>query len=660
MTCKNPLFFGLILTLTLSATTALAAPRKEKKPKVTPAAQQSMDERERAEHALNRLTFGARPGEVDRVLSLGVDQWIAQQMQPEKIDDRALDARLAPYRTLRMSAQEMVRNFPPDQVLKAVADGKLPMPKDAQLKAIYTSGIARLNQKKEAKNARLAENADLLGTNPDDLTAEKREQRQAAREHARSRALDLLEQPATQRVQTLAAMDPDERRGFWRAITGDDRERLTSDMNPEQKELLLSLENPVGVVNNELMQGKLLRATYSERQLLEVMTDFWFNHFNIYLGKGADRYLVTSYERDVIRANALGKFRDLLMATAKSPAMLWYLDNWQSVGPNSKAAGRNKNGKPNQGLNENYAREVMELHTLGVNGGYTQNDVTELARVLTGWTLEEPREGGGFVFREARHEPGDKVVLGRVFHESGQQEGEAALAMLAAHPSTAHFICTKLAQRFVSDTPPEALVERMAHTFLTSDGDIRQVLMTMLHSPEFWQRQYFRAKVKTPLEFTVSALRATGAEMTKVQPISDALNRLGMPLYGAQPPTGYSMKAESWVNSGALLNRLNFALALGNGRLGGIKLDAAKLGDAKLGDAKTSTSAASSDPDLDVQLRLEAALVPGGVSSQTHQTIAQQRNDPAISGRKLDDPPRPINAGAVAGLILGSPEFQRR
>ncbi len=531
-------------------------------------------------------------------------------------------------------------------MLKAVADGKLPMPKDAQLKAMYTSGIARLNQKKEAGERPPCKNADLLGTSPDDLTAEKSEQRQAAREHARSRALDLLEQPAAQRVQTLAAMDPDERRGFWRAITGDDRERLTATWLPSRKSCCSRWRIPSVVVNNELMQGKLLRATYSERQLLEVMTDFWFNHFNIYLGKGADRYLVTSYERDVIRANALGKFRDLLMATAKSPAMLWYLDNWQSVGPNSKAAGRNKNGKPNQGLNENYAREVMELHTLGVNGGYTQNDVTELARVLTGWTLEEPREGGGFVFREARHEPGDKVVLGRVFHENGQQEGEAALAMLAAHPSTAHFICTKLAQRFVSDTPPAALVERMAHTFLSSDGDIRQVLTTMLHSPEFWQRQYFRAKVKTPLEFTVSALRATNADVTKVQPVTDALNRLGMPLYGAQPPTGYSMKAESWVNSGALLNRLNFALALGNGRLGGIKLDAAKLGDARPGDAKTSTSAASSDPDLDVQLRLEAALVPGGVSPQTHQTIAQQRNDPAISGRRLDDPPRPMNAGS--------------
>jgi uncharacterized protein (DUF1800 family) len=474
-----------------------------------------------------------------------------------------------------------------------------------------------------------------------------KERRQGAREHARSRALDLMEQPAASRTQTLAAMDTDERRGFWRALTQEDRERLTVDMTPEQKELLLSLENPVAVVNNELTQGKLLRAAYSERQLLEVMTDFWFNHFNVYLGKGADRYLVTSYERDVIRAHALGKFKDLLLATAKSPAMLWYLDNWQSVGPDSKAAGRNKQGKPNQGLNENYAREVMELHTLGVNGGYTQKDVTELARVLTGWTLEEPREGGGYVFRPARHEPGDKTVLGHVFHEDGEHEGESALLMLAAQPATAHFICTKMAQRFVSDTPPEPLVQAMAKTFFESDGDIKAVLRTMLHAPEFWTVTEYRAKVKTPLEFTVSAIRATGAEITRQQGVVDTLNRMGMPLYGAQPPTGYSMKAESWVNSGALLNRMNFALALGNQRVNGLQADIAKL------------SPATSDSEK-LQSSLEQMLVAGGVTEQTHQTIAKQMNDPLISGRKLDDPPRPVNAGALAGLILGSPEFQRR
>jgi uncharacterized protein (DUF1800 family) len=471
-----------------------------------------------------------------------------------------------------------------------------------------------------------------------------KEKRQAARDHARSRALDLMEMAPESRTQNLAAMDADERRGFWRALSQDDRDKLTSDMTPQQKELLLSLENPVAVVNGELLQGKLLRATYSERQLQEVMTDFWFNHFNVFLGKGAERYLVTAYERDVIRPRALGTFSDLLLATAESPAMLWYLDNWQSVGPNSQAAARARNnGKPSQGLNENYAREVMELHTLGVNGGYTQKDVTELARVLTGWTLGEPRQGGGFVFREPRHEPGDKTVLGRVFHENGQREGEAALEMLAHEPATARFISTKLAQRFVT------------RTFLESEGDIKAVLGTMLGAPEFWDVKEYRAKVKTPLEFTVSALRATGAELTRTQSVNDALNRMGMPLYGAQPPTGYSMRAESWVNSGALLNRMNFALRLGTGKLAGVKMDAAKLaGNGTHAETQAETQAEQ------VQRALEQALLAGAVSAQTHETIAKQLSDPLVTGRKLDDPPKPVNQGAVAGLILGSPEFQRR
>ncbi len=638
---------AVALLLLLSSTSVPVFARKHDKKQSPPSAIQRMDERERAIHALSRLTFGPRPGDVERVLAVGVDKWIEQQLSPAKIDDSAMEARLAPYRTLQMSAAEMVENFPPPQVLKAVAEGKMAMPSDPQLKAVYTAGLARQNDKR-VKNEKAVQSADLLEMSPDEMSVEMKEQRQSAREHARSRALDLMELPPETRTNNLAAMDADERRGFWRALSQDDREKLTADMTPRQKELLLSLENPVAVVNGELMQSKLLRATYSERQLQEVMTDFWFNHFNVFLGKGADRYLVTSYERDVIRPHALGKFLDLLQATAKSPAMLWYLDNWQSMGPNSVAAGRGKNnGKPAQGLNENYAREVMELHTLGVNGGYTQQDVTELARVLTGWTLEEPRRGGGYVFRPLRHDPGDKTVLGHVFRQGGEREGEAALAMLAGEPATARFISNKLAQRFVSDTPPAALVDAMAETFTESDGDIRAVLRTMLAAPEFWDPKEYRAKVKTPLEFTVSALRATGAEITRTQSVAEALNRMGMPLYGAQPPTGYSMRAESWVNSGALLSRMNFALALATGKLAGIRVDAEKL--------------AGASTDAEETLRtLEQTLMAGGVSAQTHQTIAGQLNDPVMTGRKLDDPPKPVNQGALAGLILGSPEFQRR
>jgi hypothetical protein len=312
--------------------------------------------------------------------------------------------------------------------------------------------------------------------------------------------------------------------------------------------------------------------------------------------------------------------------------------------------------KSPKGLNENYAREVMELHTLGVNGGYTQKDVTELAKILTGWAIEQPQRGGEFRFNERLHEPGTKYFLGRKFKEDGEKEGEKALEMLASSPATAKFVSRKLAIRFVSDNPPEELVDRMAETFSKSDGDIREVLKTMLKSPEFWSPEAYRAKVKTPLEFVASALRATNADVENGLPLVQQLNRMGMQLYGAQPPTGYSMKAETWVNSAALLDRMNFALALGVGRLPGVKVD---LGNAP---SKPSVSPASDGaPDGEMVLAmLENSLLNGEVSKQTHETIEKRLNDPIVSGRKLDDAPKPVVVGAVAGLILGSPEFQRR
>jgi uncharacterized protein (DUF1800 family) len=313
--------------------------------------------------------------------------------------------------------------------------------------------------------------------------------------------------------------------------------------------------------------------------------------------------------------------------------------------PNQQQA---KNKAP-RGLNENYAREVMELHTLGVNGGYTQKDVTELARVLTGWTISEPRRGGGYDFNDRMHEPGEKIVLGKKFKDHGEKEGEDALKMLAHEPATAHFISTRLAMRFVSDEPPAALVDRMAETFLKSDGDIKAVLKTMFQSPEFWAPEAYRAKVKTPFEFVVSSLRATGAQIDTPVAVIQQLNKMGEPLYGAQPPTGYSMKAETWVNSSALLNRMNYALALGTGKLPGVQSDSQQvLGADGPQDAQS------------VQARFEASLLNGDLSKQTHDTISSRMNDPEVTGRKLDDAPRPVQAGVIAGLILGSPEFQRR
>jgi uncharacterized protein (DUF1800 family) len=292
----------------------------------------------------------------------------------------------------------------------------------------------------------------------------------------------------------------------------------------------------------------------------------------------------------------------------------------------------------------------MELHTLGVNGGYTQKDVTELARVLTGWTIEEPRKGGGFKYEERLHEPGDKIILGHRIKQNGEKEGRQVLHLLAHHPATAHFICTKLAMRFVSDTPNPALVDRMAQTFLRKDGDIREVLKTMLKSPEFWSDDAYRAKVKTPLEFVVSAVRATNADVNDAMTLARQLNNMGMPLYGMQPPTGYSMKADAWVNSSALLDRMNFSLALLTGKVKGTAVDAGQL-----------VSAGSAPLNAHQALaQMEASLLAGDVSKQTHDAIARRLDEPQVAQRKLDDPARAPNLGMIAGLIVGSPEFQRR
>jgi uncharacterized protein (DUF1800 family) len=355
--------------------------------------------------------------------------------------------------------------------------------------------------------------------------------------------------------------------------------------------------------------------------------------------------------------------------------MLFYLDNWLSVGPDSDEArglrrkpenrgfggrGRRRRFPPPpprpvkakrnlNGLNENYGRELMELHTLGVNGGYTQQDVTEVARVFTGWTIREPRKGGDFTFEDRRHEPGTKVVLGKKIKEHGEKEGLEVLHLLAHHPSTAKLICTKLAQRFVSDNPPQPLIDRMAETFLKKKGDIREVLRTMYKSPEFWAPETYQAKVKTPLEFVVSALRATDADVQDATPLLGALQNMGMPLYGMQPPTGYSMKSDGWINSSALLGRMNFALGLGNDKFKGVKANTAPL----LG----------AEPPTDAHQTLtvfEQAYLDGAVSEQTHAAIVKQLDDPQITRRKLDDSARTPNAGAIAGLILGSPEFQKR
>jgi len=423
------------------------------------------------------------------------------------------------------------------------------------------------------------------------------------------------------------------------------------------------------------------------------MTDFWLNHFNVFLHKNEETpYYLVSFERDVIRPRALGRFEDLLIATAESPAMMLYLDNASSMGPDSDVAEKDrqraqKQNKPEppSGLNENYARELMELHTLGVDGGYTQHDVTEMARVFTGWTVDRPARGGGFVFDERKHESGSKKLLGASVKDGGQKEGLEMLHRLATRPATAQFLSRKLAIRFVTDNPPQSLVNRMAKSYLASDGDIATVLRTMFHSPEFWQRDVYRVKVKTPLEYVVSAVRASNAEMGSMMPLSYALDRMGMPLYGCVPPTGYSSDSSAWVNTGALVNRMNFALNLAADKLPGIQTAwQANAGGELI--REVADDASQMDITTD-ELRLEDWLIPGKVSDETRKTLleqvesqaqtptgrtviqgalAQQINTAAqVTGKQKSPDSSELAArekqdALLAGLLLGSPEFQRR
>ena len=506
---------------------------------------------------------------------------------------------------------------------------------------------------------------------------------------------------------------------------------------------------PPQFLTGELQMSRILRAVYSERQLQEVMVDFWTNHFNVFAGKGADRWLLISYDRDTIRPNTLGKFYDLLLADAKSPAMLFYLDNFQSVSPNAQGQrpnqtgqtrpgaardplielmrGRNPNRNPNlsmsnnpqqqrpqqqqqrRGINENYARELMELHTLGVDGGYTQKDVQEVARCFTGWTIIAPRgagaaaqgvmngpmgdmlrtKAGTFIFRPGVHDNGEKIVLGhKIPAGGGEKDGLMVLDILAHHPATAKFIATKLVRHFVSDDPPPALVDRVAQTFLKTEGDIREVLKAIFFSPEFNSAAAYRAKVKRPFELAISAVRTLGADTNGGPQFHQWIARMGQPLYGFQTPNGYSDIAENWVNTGALLERMNFALALVSNRIPGTRVDLSRF---------VSETRDNKSIDKEKLLdRLATLIVGGEISAKTRETLLKELNDqillpaaPPTQTVSMKAPENPFEAGfqrgilgpggggppqlarvnpasidnpvvKIAGLILGSPEFQKQ
>jgi uncharacterized protein (DUF1800 family) len=589
-------------------------------------------------HALNRLGYGPRPGDVERVKQMGLAKWIDQQLNPNSIDDHAVEARLNIYPTLKMSNSQLMAQYPnpKQQVAKQNAQAKEETPEQKaqkQADAAITAMARDPDANDASTNATMpANNATVAAASPDT--------------------------PSPMKLNPTT-------RGAGR------KDALSVDPNAVPAAISDDSKRPQRVVE-ELAMAKMTRAVYSERQLQQVMDDFWFNHFNVFAGKGEVKWYLTSYERDVIQPHAMGKFKDLVTATAKSPAMLFYLDNFLSADP--KAAQRlaqqramrqmqRGGGRPpmphpvnpqnakkqERGLNENYGRELMELHTLGVDGGYTQKDVTEVARCFTGWTIEKPREIAVFKFDEKLHDPEVKVVLGKKIHAGDMKDGEQVIELLSKNPNTAKFISTKLARRFVSDEPPPALVARMAKTFHKSDGNIREVMRTMIYSPEFWSRETYRAKVKTPYELVVTSVRALGTDVDTPMPLVQWVGRIGEPLYQCQPPTGYSDKAETWVNTGALLNRLNFSLALAGNKVRGSRSDVAAVLGSERGD----------DPKVALDRAVQVFL-GGQAAPATVETLEKQLENPQVLQAKLDDPVKQVDVGVVTGLVLGAPEFQRR
>ncbi|MGI8497778.1 MAG: DUF1800 domain-containing protein [Gemmatimonadaceae bacterium] len=622
---------------------------------------------EQVKQALNRLAFGGRPGDYERVRSMGVDVWIARQLDPASIEDGAAEQFLARYPTLAMSPSDLYDKYPPPQLLLA-----------SRRREMARSGQPMANDSSGGKLA-------AFRFSREDSIAYRTAQEESRR------------------------------------------------------------------VGAELQAAKVARAVMSERQLQEVMVDFWENHFTVFVGKGQERYLLASFERDAIRPNALGKFRDLLGSVARSPAMLFYLDNWESTvdsvhpalaqredaggmgrrglrrgrgglgginaGPGAPGGGRRpgaaiggRDMTPAQrealmqrlqqrrpkGLNENYGRELLELHTLGVDGGYTQQDVIDVARALTGWTIDRPRQDGGFIFRPQMHDAGAKRVLGHTLAAGrGIEDGEEVLDIVSRHPSTARFIATKLVRRFVSDTAPVALVDRAAATFTSSGGDIREVMRTIVTSPEFFSREAYKSKVKSPFELVVSALRAVGAQPDSTPRTAQIIARLGQPIFGHQAPNGWPETGDAWINTGAILSRINFGLALAGGRIPGVSAtgwpDAARLATApreeQVDGVVRALLGGEASPDTRKILLSGVNPLAGSVadadslvspdSSTVAMTPVERPTMPDLGNANRPLGRVPVRGGAmrrdplgrpaelqglaqVIGLALGAPEFQRR
>src|ERR1700752_3344605 len=647
-----------------------------------------LTEEQRISHVLNRLGFGARPGDVERVKAMGLENYINQQLNPEKIVDTVAENKVKDLAAVNMTTAELYEKYPqPGQLLRQLqARGALP------------SDLA------DARDNRVKGNASATAEMPKSSTPQNGE---------------MQGQPGTQPANPTA-LPPQDDPKYREAIR--DYYEKNGLLQPQR-------------ITTDLQASRILRAVYSERQLQEVMVDFWSNHFNVFAGKGADRWLLPAYDRETIRPNSMGRFSTLLEATAKSPAMLFYLDNFQSISPNAnrgrvalrpaqqrpglfglmirdpnRRQQQNPNAMPQRpanvpqpqqqqrrGINYNYARELMELHTLGVDGGYTQKDVQEVARCFTGWTIFQPRGAGAaansilgnagrenagtFFFNSRAHDDGEKIVLGhKIPAGGGIKDGLTVLDILAHHPSTAKFIAAKLARHFFSDNPPPQMVDRVAAAFTRSDGDIRETLKAIFFSPEFNSREAYRAKIKRPFELVVSAIRTLGADTNGGPGPHQWIARMGEPLYGFQTPNGYSDAADSWVNTGGLLERMNFGLALASNRVQGTRVNLWKL---------TGVAARSDSVDqarlMDESLKI---ILAGDISPSTREALSKQldqqtvvslpgpqtRMEPASDmGSAVDGPPgqRQLQRSRVeanindpvtkvVGLILGTPEFQRQ
>ena len=622
-------------------------------------------------HALNRLTFGPRPGDLEAVRRIGLNKWVQLQLHPDQIaENPILEERLKPLETLRLDLPQVVKDYTPQQVVPVMMGPFQPLnslPPEQRRKIVNgtaeeRTAVLKSFDPEKRKQIFAALPPDLANYTPEfkqEIEEAQKMRQEQARAEARKRNPQLNDLLNPDQVQVVMSGNRDQMAALFAYLDPAKRPLVASLLPPQNVAAFPELRRegqrrrtPRMVASEDLKEAKVFRAVYSNRQLEEVLVDFWFNHFNVDVAKNVaqvanfEHLLIGSYERDAIRPHVLGHFKDLLLATASHPAMLYYLDNWESVAPGAFDVGPfapNRgilNGVPNSiipspvarvahGLNENYGREVMELHTLGVNGGYTQADVIAVARCFTGWTVRS-HEDPAFVFAPFMHDVGEKIVLGhKIPAGGGEQDGLQVIDILAHHPSTAHFISRELAQRFVADDPPPALVDRMTRTFLKTSGDLRAVLETMFTSPEFFSEGAWRSKVKSPFEMTVSTVRAMNGEVTDAYALVQKIADMGEPLYAKQEPNGYPNTGDAWLSTAGLMTRMNFSASLASGVVPGVKIDCSRWG-------------GKGQPAIARDLLGYDASPP---------TLTALEN-----GLQGKDPTPPF----IASLILSSPDFQRR